>query len=598
MGDIQDGRRGALVYAHRASSCSRQVLNVSTEKLSILTSKPGLLRLYRLKTSDHVCFLHSGDLLLSLLPRSQVWCIDGVSKFATRIHPHIYRIELPVETDDDLLLLEDFKSVLSKVLYYERTPCPFKRGFAKDDAEDLPSPKVRRSRGESKKARKWELKRYWRPEGDDEYVPDRPSSTSSADSVDNPSISDGTNGTTGPQDGQNSQQRALEPDQQEPINRVQGIRTRFNVPGPAHLTTGRMVSADGAKASRPQGSSIVDASSSTPAQAIFRTPQLRKVSDLASQFSAAATESPTSLTSSGSDSPITPTAPSDRLLVAKRAMVEPEEHRTIAIIQQGDKPEYDQMRDLLAAQEELPLRKQDHNSTEHEPEESLRQDHDGFVPLSVIGRDSVPATVSIANTTSSRPHTPPNPTPPQPVQATAHQPSPASGPSTPKAKLNVAPLTPPTTRRRTASPRSAQRFRSDELPDYIKNDSPNLDKSSAQLALTLSPTALVQKTCALLLGPPSGLVQIMVQIAARLHQAGASGAFRVLSYKSRGRALPGRWEDSDEEDDEYSPWREVTAEDDEDDFGVSLGVETPARDRRRGFGLASPDNAVADEHDE
>ncbi|KAG9607532.1 hypothetical protein KCV04_g18293, partial [Aureobasidium melanogenum] len=90
------------------------------------TMAAGPLEIYRVPGS--VAFLHSGSLLHAILPRSQCWCVDGVSKFAMRVLPNTYyRIELPGSTQEDLEYVEQLKKTLAKVLYYERTACPFQR---------------------------------------------------------------------------------------------------------------------------------------------------------------------------------------------------------------------------------------------------------------------------------------------------------------------------------------------------------------------------------------------------------------------------------------------------------------------------------------
>ncbi|KAK3643839.1 hypothetical protein LTR56_009933 [Elasticomyces elasticus] len=138
------------------------------------TLASGPLQIYRVPGS--VSFLHSGSLLHAILPRSQCWCVDGVSKFTMRVLPDTYyRIELPA---DDLEKVEELKAVLAKVLFYERTACPFNRGVeeeeAKPTAEELYE--GRRGRrvsaqglGSAVAAKKWRLSgRYsWLPEDGD-----------------------------------------------------------------------------------------------------------------------------------------------------------------------------------------------------------------------------------------------------------------------------------------------------------------------------------------------------------------------------------------------------------------------------------------------
>ncbi|EME80977.1 uncharacterized protein MYCFIDRAFT_76923 [Pseudocercospora fijiensis CIRAD86] len=147
----------------------------NTEK----TMAAGPLEIYRVPGS--VSFLHSGALLHTIMPRSNCWCVDGVSKFAMRVLPDTYyRIELPGDTPEDLEKVEELKLTLAKVLFYERTACPFARTFSVDlPEEEEVKPKKRRRRTDGP-AKKWKLdKAYsWRPEG---WTPDqdRPSGESS-----------------------------------------------------------------------------------------------------------------------------------------------------------------------------------------------------------------------------------------------------------------------------------------------------------------------------------------------------------------------------------------------------------------------------------
>ena len=130
------------------------------------TVAAGPLQVYRVPGS--VSFLNSGTLLHAILPRSQCWCVDGVSKFALRVLPDTYyRIELPGETQEDKEEVERLKLTLQKVCFYERTPCPFERGFdveIKDEADLTVRKKRRKSHGPAKK---WKLDRQhsWKPEG-------------------------------------------------------------------------------------------------------------------------------------------------------------------------------------------------------------------------------------------------------------------------------------------------------------------------------------------------------------------------------------------------------------------------------------------------
>ncbi|KAK5714519.1 hypothetical protein LTR15_010701 [Elasticomyces elasticus] len=138
------------------------------------TLASGPLQIYRVPGS--VSFLHSGSLLHAILPRSQCWCVDGVSKFTMRVLPDTYyRIELPAS---DVEKVEELKAVLAKVLFYERTACPFNRGVEEEEAKPTAEELYERRRGTRVSAqglgsvaaaKKWRLSgRYsWLPEDGD-----------------------------------------------------------------------------------------------------------------------------------------------------------------------------------------------------------------------------------------------------------------------------------------------------------------------------------------------------------------------------------------------------------------------------------------------
>lgn len=104
-------------------------------------------------------FLKCGSVVRAILKNSQCWCVDGESTFVLRIRPlTYYRIELPNETEEDKKLVAAMKEALSKVLRYEVTPCPFKRGFTIEIPEEARAPR---------------RKRAWRPKGRRESAPVR-----------------------------------------------------------------------------------------------------------------------------------------------------------------------------------------------------------------------------------------------------------------------------------------------------------------------------------------------------------------------------------------------------------------------------------------
>lgn len=93
----------------------------------LTTTWLGPLRIYRVL---EIAFLSSGNTLRPILAKSQCWCVDGESKFVLKIgHDSYYRIELPNTCAEENEKVEGFKKVLAIVLQFEITPCPFKRAF-------------------------------------------------------------------------------------------------------------------------------------------------------------------------------------------------------------------------------------------------------------------------------------------------------------------------------------------------------------------------------------------------------------------------------------------------------------------------------------
>ncbi|KAK2747935.1 hypothetical protein FQN57_001526 [Myotisia sp. PD_48] len=98
------------------------------------------------KVSGSTSFLKSGDIVQALLRNCQCWCVDGKSTFVLRIRKlTYYRIELPNTSEDDLRRVEELKGVLSSIIRYEITPCPFKREFSVEIPEEAKTPKKKKA---------------------------------------------------------------------------------------------------------------------------------------------------------------------------------------------------------------------------------------------------------------------------------------------------------------------------------------------------------------------------------------------------------------------------------------------------------------------
>ncbi|KAH5756425.1 inheritance of peroxisomes protein 1 [Parastagonospora nodorum] len=150
------------------------VRSIPWSSLTERTLAVGALRIYRV-TASNVSFLNSGTLLHTIFPRSQCWCVDGQSIFVLRVRQDsYYRIELPYDTDEDKAQISEFKRVLSQVLQYEKTQCPFRRGSNVEEIERPKSPprKQLKKQQPTQKAKKWTFDKTWVPQNGD-----RPSSS-------------------------------------------------------------------------------------------------------------------------------------------------------------------------------------------------------------------------------------------------------------------------------------------------------------------------------------------------------------------------------------------------------------------------------------
>lgn len=100
----------------------------------------GSLKIEKVRGSTN--FLKCKDVNQPILRNSQCWLVDGKSKFVLRVGKlQYYRIELPANSTEDMRKVEDFKEALRKILRFEVTPCPFKRGFHVELADSALTPR-------------------------------------------------------------------------------------------------------------------------------------------------------------------------------------------------------------------------------------------------------------------------------------------------------------------------------------------------------------------------------------------------------------------------------------------------------------------------
>ncbi|KAK4244734.1 inheritance of peroxisomes protein 1-domain-containing protein [Corynascus novoguineensis] len=104
----------------------------------------GPFSIYRAPGS--VAFLSCGSALQPILPKSQVWCVDEESsKFVLQIRrPQYWRIEVPVVEEEDVRRAQHLREVFDAILQFEKTECPFQRPFTVELPERPKTPVKRR----------------------------------------------------------------------------------------------------------------------------------------------------------------------------------------------------------------------------------------------------------------------------------------------------------------------------------------------------------------------------------------------------------------------------------------------------------------------
>ncbi|KAL8718885.1 MAG: hypothetical protein Q9225_004030 [Loekoesia sp. 1 TL-2023] len=463
------------------------------------TVAAGPLRIYRVLGS--VAFLNSGTRLLKpILSNSQCWCVDGESKFVLQAGPHSYiRIELPNADAEDRAKVEEFKSTLGTVLQYETTPCPFKRGFIVDLPEKPTTP-VRR--------------RPWRPREPPQPPPaiqrserlgrelrpwERPSAT-----AEQPSVADlrneGEEETVGeytdpvPEDRAESSEAGHDSETTDESELTPKNPTLHGKQDPDLYKTPtrpRTLKTGRATTAPPQLSLHTSAPSNIESRESHPPDALEETSSLSSSVDSF----------HSFHSPISPLPPSPHF-PQRSLSPHPNDDGGIAIPKTRNHKRDDSELTVTAGSETI--------STGWQP--AILQE--ALEPTS----PELPQTPTlVSDTTSQSEEASPEPITPSPNQL----------------------------RRRTKH--SRQRSQS-PLPSPANLYSPSSRLSGHHLT-----TAILQKTCSMLLGPPVSLIALMLNIASRIINGTYNGF--PFGYAESSRKLPGSWDsDTDrttEEEDDY-----------------------------------------------
>lgn len=462
-----------------------------------------------------MAFLSSGNTLRPILAKSQCWCVDGESKFVIPIGDHsYYRIELPNKHPEDTNAIEEFKGVLEKILKYEKTPCPFKRGFT----VELPEPPETPVR-----------LRPWRPRERPQTQsgsPRRQSTERVMKSMDNSDFEDLESLETSSNETVTEESRHIdiEPNYVD----VAGADTKSNITADYMRESG----VDSRKSTRARDEYAALSENIPPAPKSEARRTVTGPSHLAFQTNPSFKSTATI--------PV-PSKPQSKL-----------ENESISL-----PSSVDSFHSFHSPISPLPPSPPYSNPSSPSPElddrcsfvVSRTRAHRFDLSETMVSSES-PEVWDLSKDEGMRTGTPALPKTPTLVSDDASQ----SEDTWPDVET-PSPLT-QLRQRRSRSRRSTQ----SPLPSPVNIYSPSCQLSGHHLT-----TAILQKTCSLLLGPPVQLVALMLNIASKI----AKGTFRgaAYGYSESGQRIPCSWNFSDSEDDAEPSWEE-------DDYGVSLGSGT------------------------
>ena len=447
--------------------------------------------------------------------------MDGESKFVLRIRPNnYYRIELPRASSEDKKKVDDFKDVLMKVLQYEVTPCPFKRGFT----IELPQPPETPIQ-----------KRPWRPklrpdtisENTPEVLEDFGDLALTGTSTQSPDAEkdDLLGSDLKTPRGMNPGFRVAHSDVSSRSTENEGDSEGTDDTGSTHKNLHENVfeEPDEFKTpTRPKALRTGRAITAPPQLTLWTSPPSNK--EAISLASSKLKRESSSLSSSVDSfhsfhSPISPLAPSPPFPTSQR-----EDDASIDVPLMGIHKRDVSENTITASSSEL----WDMSDAKSGDESAYHSSSD------------LPGTPPLVSDAAS--------------QDDDNWPEPAT--PSPHTKLRRHGIR---RRRRNQSP----------LPPSSNLYSPYSPRS--HISGHHMTTAILQKTCSLLLGPPIQLVALMMRIAAKI----ARGALRGTSFGfgDGGQKIPCSWDFSDASDEADENWEE-------DDYGVSLRRNSTSRDAR------------------
>ncbi|KAI9743241.1 MAG: hypothetical protein M1818_003087 [Claussenomyces sp. TS43310] len=472
----------------------------------------GPLRVYRAPHS--VAFLNCGHVVQAILPKSKCWCVEeSTGKFVLQMRrPQYWRIEINDMDPNDLQQLQGLKDVFSEILLFEKTICPFQRSFTVDLPEAPAAP----------------IKyKPWKPTSRPVEEQNR---TSMLDMTKDNVVTTSQEITQDPESGDDYFTAASDDSGSIAGTSSNGDATEIP-PDTTHQSLDS--SANNEIGSRP-GVLLANRSVTAPPQLTLMTSPASKASKAQSSTGDMSNESSTDVPSvSGSfhsvqswHSPIVPSLPSPHSSESDSPVMFPYPHDTIRL---PKRPHH--VRDMSEATvtpgTPQPRTPGAWESSDPSFTKSISEENEGF-------------------------STPPPRTPTLIDDNEDHLDEEHFEIATPSAKqqLRHRPTTGSNSHRRALSP----------LPPAANIFSPKRRRPRHQQTTRHLPTAILQKTCEILLSPPSHLLHLMLDIAAKI----AAGEWRGMVYGlgEGGEQVVGRWD--------YGDGDTIADLCNEDDYGLSL----------------------------
>lgn len=426
-------------------------------------------------------------------------------------------MELPFETDEDKAKIEQFKSVLSQVLHFEKTQCPFTRNFELDLPERPKTPPRKRpARRPTQKAKKWTFDKTWMPE--DGLRPSTPvlegpdsANTSSYEEDDQSSVHTDTSDLPAPETPSTVFENTPPP---KAVRRL-SVAERAQLFQSPRSVTEPLVTARNRSASTASSMGCI--------------PEAPKEEEREKHWQTAARPAAIERKSSTDAASLLSSADSFYSLQTARRSPSP--------------PFLDAEADILNPwADSLPTQADTRGRARHRRDVSeltVRAASTDHVPKSAAVTPVVPLQPITTPLTDARPSSAPH-TPPLVSDSDED--------SLGHSSLDV-PTPPDMIRMRKLTGASPRRAFS-PMPHPQNLYFPTRHKPDQKFT-----TALVRKTCEIVLGPPQHLVSLMLRIAASISNGFGFSTYRVRRTKN----IPGSWESSGEEDE----WEE-------DDFGIPL----------------------------